>query len=64
MKAAFDVKLLRSWQILSAHQTPKMRLKGGAWTRREYLVHACGHRGATIQDPGWRGADIGFLPSR
>jgi hypothetical protein len=23
---------------------------------------ACGHKGATIQHPGWGGADIGFLP--
>jgi hypothetical protein len=22
----------------------------------------CGHKGATIQHPGWGGADIGFLP--
>jgi hypothetical protein len=23
---------------------------------------ACGHKGATIQRPGWGGADVGFLP--
>jgi hypothetical protein len=23
---------------------------------------ACGHKGATIQHPGWGGADVGFLP--
>ena len=22
----------------------------------------CGHKGATIQHPGWGGADVGFLP--
>jgi hypothetical protein len=23
---------------------------------------ACGHKGATLQHPGWGGADVGFLP--
>jgi hypothetical protein len=23
---------------------------------------ACGHKGATLQHPGWGGSDIGFLP--
>jgi hypothetical protein len=23
---------------------------------------ACGHKGATLQHPGWGGADLGFLP--
>jgi hypothetical protein len=22
----------------------------------------CGHKGATIQHPGWGGSDVGFLP--
>ncbi len=25
-------------------------------------LHACDHKGATIQHPGWGGADVGFLP--
>ena len=30
--------------------------------RRCARCSACGHKGATIQHPGWGGADIGFLP--
>ena len=30
--------------------------------RQRALCTACGHRGATLQHPGWGGADIGFLP--
>jgi hypothetical protein len=30
--------------------------------RRCARYTACGHKGATIQHPGWGGADIGFLP--
>jgi hypothetical protein len=30
--------------------------------RRCARCTACGHKGATIQHPGWGGADIGFLP--
>jgi len=30
--------------------------------RRCARCTACGHKGATIQHPGWGGADVGFLP--
>ena len=30
--------------------------------RRCARCTACGHKGATLQHPGWGGADIGFLP--
>jgi hypothetical protein len=30
--------------------------------RRCARCTSCGHRGATLQHPGWGGADIGFLP--
>jgi hypothetical protein len=30
--------------------------------RRHARCTACGRLGATIQHPGWGGADIGFLP--
>jgi hypothetical protein len=42
-------------------------IRWGAGTSRDKLRQcarctACGHKGATIQHPGWGGADIGFLP--
>ena len=30
--------------------------------RRCARCTACGHKGATLQHPGWGGADVGFLP--
>jgi hypothetical protein len=30
--------------------------------RRCARCTACGHKGATIQHPGWGGSDVGFLP--
>jgi hypothetical protein len=30
--------------------------------RQRARCTACGNKGATIQHPGWGGADIGFLP--
>ena len=42
-------------------------IRWGAGTSSDVLRQrarctACGHKGATIQHPGWGGADIGFLP--
>jgi len=30
--------------------------------RQRARCTACGHKGATLQHPGWGGADVGFLP--
>jgi hypothetical protein len=30
--------------------------------RQSARCTACGHKGATLQHPGWGGADVGFLP--
>jgi hypothetical protein len=30
--------------------------------QRRARCTACGHKGATLQHPGWGGADVGFLP--
>jgi hypothetical protein len=30
--------------------------------RQRTRCTACGHRGATLQHPGWGGNDVGFLP--
>jgi hypothetical protein len=30
--------------------------------RRCAKCSECGHKGATIQHPGWGGADVGFMP--
>ena len=30
--------------------------------RQRASCTACGHKGATLQHPGWGGADVGFLP--
>lgn len=34
----------------------------GDTVRQRARCTACGHRGATIQRPGWGGGDVGFVP--
>ena len=44
---------------------PVIRWGAGASSdvlRQRARCTRCGHKGATIQHPGWGGADVGFLP--